>query len=659
MTTSTVDHLFPADCRSTPSVRVTRQGATYRFDLEQGGASNGALAPMPGLTLKANGTAASAAPQDVPLSTIAAPGNPIGDGIASAATTATVDGLTGAGAVGKQVTKAPDGQTARDAMGVTTKLAVRAQPIEEFAATGTDVTADCAPAISAAAGANLEFGASYGVGDTLLSPRQVLRGRGGNGIVRYDQSAFAKASTMKLAQGRTIRMQEASAIKDMLLISANFIDPVANYTNVNANNAKMLTNATAITLGDGSTTGFAASDALVEKTTILGFNLGVQADGTDSALWAGRFDMRNVKIDCVNGVNLRNIADVARLDNVHIWPFTSYVPGLPPNGDAATVLQRPGYGFRVSGLCDWAQLTNCFVYGHRYGYIVDGVSNCQLIHCQADNAGTTSTANRDTAFAIMGATESCRMIECWTVSHRVAVSLNISGYSYVTRPNLIVTGGQFVANERCFDLVTGNAILDGVIVQAATYGVYIGPNMGNVYVRFRAQGAATNDGARIGTLVYVDPAYAGRLTIHIEDGVADSCNTLLNIPDALMRNGKVKISGAVPWQAWTPPVVVAGALLSSGVTATGRYRITGNTCDFTTTLTFNGTTPPTGQLQVGIPVGIKASTTFAGRRDVVGGQMVQAISNGNTNLATLTLYDNSNPQAANAVITISGSFEIA
>lgn len=52
---------------------------------QDGSASNVKLAAMPGFTIKGNAVGATAQPQDIPLSDLASPGNPIGDALAAAA----------------------------------------------------------------------------------------------------------------------------------------------------------------------------------------------------------------------------------------------------------------------------------------------------------------------------------------------------------------------------------------------------------------------------------------------------------------------------------------------------------------------------------------------------------------------------------------------
>jgi hypothetical protein len=88
---------FPIDVRGGRRIKVDRVGGTaLQVDLEDAAFDNDVLAPMAAFTVKGNATGVEGPPQDVPLATLAALGNPLGDKIASKANAVDLGSAAGA-----------------------------------------------------------------------------------------------------------------------------------------------------------------------------------------------------------------------------------------------------------------------------------------------------------------------------------------------------------------------------------------------------------------------------------------------------------------------------------------------------------------------------------------------------------------------------------
>jgi hypothetical protein len=115
-------------------------------------------------------------------------------------------------------------------------------------------------------------------------------------------------------------------------------------------------------------------DMFVFNSMILGFEYAIYI------INAQRVKIKDVNIDCKNGVYLENSADVSRLTSVHCWPFTSVLIGDPLKN------HRSGSAFLIKN-ADWPNLQDCFSYGYLKGINLVNTDDGQIVNCSVD--GTT------------------------------------------------------------------------------------------------------------------------------------------------------------------------------------------------------------------------------------------------------------------------------
>jgi hypothetical protein len=138
-------------------------------------------------------------------------------------------------------------------------------------------------------------------------------------------------------------------------------------------------------------------DTWMRECIVVGFNKAFYSYG-----WQ-RPKLQDVYIDCVNGVDIGNCYDIARITNVHCWPF------LTVNAAAANI--RSGTAFYIHDVGDWNKLIGCFSYGYFRGYDIFNASNVSLISCGADGNGTNAGSR---GFLIRGSSQGTLLSACQT-----------------------------------------------------------------------------------------------------------------------------------------------------------------------------------------------------------------------------------------------------
>lgn len=130
-----------------------------------------------------------------------------------------------------------------------------------------------------------------------------------------------------------------------------------------------------------------SADCLVQNCAIAGFSYAVRTPSTSN----NRFTVRDVLIDCTNGIDIEQTGDLGKLENCHAWPFTTtnadYTDGVS-SPSITSALQRTGTAFRFGNAgvgVDWGKMTNCFSYGYAIGFHLDGTRTAILTGCGSDN----------------------------------------------------------------------------------------------------------------------------------------------------------------------------------------------------------------------------------------------------------------------------------
>lgn len=124
---------------------------------------------------------------------------------------------------------------------------------------------------------------------------------------------------------------------------------------------------------------------------------------------------------------------------------------------------------------------------------------------------------------------------------------------------------------------------------------------------------------------------------------------------ATQKAVKTYVDGSA-WTAYTP-TISSGAGTITTSSATGRWRATGKSVEFTAQVTI--TTNGTGATYLGVtlPATAARAFAFAGVEDSVANKAVKAKNSAASNLMVCYFYDGTYPGADGAVVTISGVFE--
>ncbi|WP_186187914.1 hypothetical protein [Burkholderia gladioli] len=121
-------------------------------------------------------------------------------------------------------------------------------------------------------------------------------------------------------------------------------------------------------------------DANVELSAILGFQQAIIGGGVQ------RPTLRRLKIDCVNGVDLEQVLDIATLDKLHFWPFACIAATSKPSNWS----DRLGTAINLHDTVDWANVLDCFAYNYNVGAIINGVAQTTLSNFKTDGPFTVA-----------------------------------------------------------------------------------------------------------------------------------------------------------------------------------------------------------------------------------------------------------------------------
>ena len=151
-----------------------------------------------------------------------------------------------------------------------------------------------------------------------------------------------------------------------------------------------------------------ADDVTIENCFIGGFEYGVYANWTnpDTTMkgnnfgTGGRLRISSCNMDNINSILVAGSYDITYIDKVHSWPFLTGHPTTNPDQlytwDWNFFTNRDGIAFGLYEVNDWTKITDCFSYGYRTGFHIQGGRNIILRGCGADNssAGMTESLYR-------------------------------------------------------------------------------------------------------------------------------------------------------------------------------------------------------------------------------------------------------------------------
>lgn len=182
-------------------------------------------------------------------------------------------------------------------------------------------------------------------------------------------------------------------------------------------------------------------DASVRNCFIGGFNQAILAYNVN------RPSIDNVYMDCINGIEMSNVYDRGYINRVHSYLFSSFSQSL-------SSLVRRGTFIYLHDTVDWAAITNCFDYGHKYGYYLINVNECSLTDCAAD--GSSAEVTGYIGLVIETNTQDVTVSNFRTANKEYGIYIdNDAGNQSV------FLGCNILAVDRGYHVITGNVTIVG------------------------------------------------------------------------------------------------------------------------------------------------------------------------------------------------------
>jgi hypothetical protein len=264
------------------------------------------------------------------------------------------------------------------------------------------------------------------------------------GSARYTQFNFTEVNgTILLGNSATITMSQGSSISNWLIMNKNLVALYPLTSSATALSAIAGFAGTAITASE-------AQDIYIRNCRIVGFALGISCNLSD------RIKMEWVDIDCTAGLLTNDVYDIARIYNVHCWPFLTYGYAFSTSD---LCYYRSGSAFKFTGHFDGSSVTDCFSYGHLVGYDVQSPVGVTFQNCWVEGGGA-SWINNQYGFKFSGSTvNQVTMIGCGVDTcdsgvyvNAPALKLNISNCGIYANVNgiEIVSAVQVMISDNYF-----------------------------------------------------------------------------------------------------------------------------------------------------------------------------------------------------------------
>jgi hypothetical protein len=158
-----------------------------------------------------------------------------------------------------------------------------------------------------------------------------------------------------------------------------------------------------------------SDDMYIFNSMILGFEYAIYI------ITAQRVKIKDVNIDCKNGVYLENGFDVSRFTSVHCWPFTSVQTGDPLKN------HRSGNAIFIQN-ADWPNLQDCFSYGYFRGIHLNDTDDAQIVNCSVD--GTPTPYVGSLGIVVAGTSLRNRFANCQVSSQDSGAYINTPDTTY-------------------------------------------------------------------------------------------------------------------------------------------------------------------------------------------------------------------------------------
>ena len=346
------------------------------------------------------------------------------------------------------------------------------------------------------------------VGDDLNPEQQTI------GVSILDRFSLLRVATVTaLALGRGAAVERMSIVQDKL---ASHQPPASNddctALLADYDGVPIAANRTGVTVRDAFLAGF---------NTCINANMEPPAGGVGIA--GGRVNFINLHLDGKNGIYLKESKDIARIVDVHFWPFTTaHVPGV-----SAVNLQRSGTALYLKGTNEFTYIERFFSFGANIGMVFDGSNDVFASNCQIDY--TNPNTNNVCGVDIINGSYGIHLINLHTEAQRVGVRINSANADEVVAN---IRGGRIVATDIGVDIQNGATVIDGTIFRSAAIKIKIGAISDNVTVInpvFDGEGVA----------IQIDAGFTGRCKIDL--GLPCTGTPTFSIPDALIASGRVTI----------------------------------------------------------------------------------------------------------------------
>lgn len=345
--------------------------------------------------------------------------------------------------------------------------------VEVFGATSSK-TIDSSPAflkaanyVSSRGGGTVRYSGQYLL-DTAFTVPDYVSFKGyleSPGELRYNTpyDYDSKSSLIIINPNITISLGSGSSWGNSLVMRKGLDLPFASATAA----------ANGIAAFSGTAFTAAGSDVFIHDLLVLGFN---------KILYSNNFErtrVHHVQGDNTNGIELNAVYDIAYVDKVHLWPFTT----THQSWTTAALNTRSGTGFIFSNVGDWSKLTECFTYGYAKGFSIDGCNFVNLVGCGTDHYGA-NPSNTAIGFEIKGLSKDTTMIGCQMAAqgYGLVVDTNVNGLTS-TASVVQVVGCSFWDNDfKHADVRSGRVIFSSSNFWRSPVGIDVNASYGKASI---------------------------------------------------------------------------------------------------------------------------------------------------------------------------------
>lgn len=225
---------------------------------------------------------------------------------------------------------------------------------------------------------------------SLIGPHQFVGSPQDNTSAPYGSLGGA----LIVNSAATITMNGGSALKGLLIYRKGMAFPAPDSSAFAG---------TAVTVG--------GDDVTVNGCMILGFAQAILSNGYQRPTFS------ELRLDNLSGISITACNDIPVLRHVHCWPFATIASyAITPT---ATKLQRSGTAILLTGVADWAKISECMAYGYFRGIDLNGVNTPTVVNCSVDGTSGADVLAGCRGFSIRGATGDAKIIGCQAASQDI------------------------------------------------------------------------------------------------------------------------------------------------------------------------------------------------------------------------------------------------